>query len=73
MDCGENTSVLNEYYMVQFNLWERYVPEHHGMLCIGCLETRMGRELTSADFIDALINRIDFRPHSERLLSRLTR
>lgn len=74
LDCRQNTSVMNEYYMVQFHLWARFVPEHHGMLCIGCLEDRMGRKLVGADFTDALINEYEHPiiDQSERLRSRLS-
>lgn len=44
-----------------------------GMLCIGCLEHRLGRELEADDFSDAPINwRFDFR-RSERFEDRLSR
>ena len=44
--------------MLQFELWRRIVPEnsHKGMLCIGCVEARLGRTLDSGDFLDAPIN-----------------
>lgn len=71
LDCQQNTSVLNEYYMVNFSLWIQCVPEDEGMLCIGCLETRLGRQLVSTDFIEAPINDGTFMPHSERLSSRI--
>jgi len=43
-----------------------------GMLCVGCLEIRLGRELNSNDFIDAPINRGAV-GQSERMLSRIRR
>lgn len=67
--CSENTLELDEYYAVQPDLWRRYGVE--GMLCIGCLEIRLGRKLTPADFIDAEINRDSFDRKSERLRDRL--
>lgn len=75
LDCQVNTSDINEYYMVHNHIWNRIVPEGSGMLCIGCLETRLGRELNFGDFTDALINHPDgafLKPHSERLYHRLT-
>jgi hypothetical protein len=46
------------------------------MLCVGCLESRMGRQLVTEDFTAANFNEHqlnDFRkPKSERLLRRLT-
>lgn len=53
-DCGTNTLSINEYYMVQFDLWNSVMVHiDSGTLCLGCLETRLGRTLTSEDFIDA--------------------
>ncbi|QFG12256.1 Hypothetical Protein OBI_RACECAR_152 [Arthrobacter phage Racecar] len=56
MDCPVNTHYIHEYYMVQFDLWYSVVPSGEGMLCIGCLEDRLGRELTTEDFIEAPVN-----------------
>lgn len=52
MDCGINTSWLNEFYMVNDELWESLTTEkqHDGMLCVGCIERRLGRELGREDF-----------------------
>lgn len=57
VDCTINTHYINEYYMVQFELWNSVmVHQNSGMLCIGCLEDRLGRTLTTNDFIEAPIN-----------------
>lgn len=42
-----------------------------GMLCIGCIEARLGRELTAADFSPAPINTGIWHDQSERLATRL--
>jgi hypothetical protein len=43
-----------------------------GCLCVGCLEARLGRELTPADFTEHEVNRRGAgTEHSERLASRL--
>lgn len=68
--CGVNTMKIGEYYSVLKDIWERY-GVGRGMLCIGCLEERLGRELASADFSDAIINTPDFGTQSERLQARL--
>lgn len=68
-DCGVDTNHIDEYYMVDFALWDEH-GAGDGMLCIGCLEARIGRRLTPDDFIDAPINRGVF-PYSERLVDRL--
>jgi hypothetical protein len=59
-DCGSD---YDEYYMVQSDIWKAHgVNTGNGMLCIGCLEERMGRQLCRQDFypsmkIDADANR----------------
>ena len=76
-DCTVNTLDINEYYMVEDELWklgtiyaDNYCSEDV-MLCIGCLENRIGGVLTPSDFPDFPINRGYF-TMSERLLSRIT-
>jgi hypothetical protein len=44
-------------------------PGHY--LCVGCLETRLGRRLTPADFPGLPINRIDWHRKTARLADRL--
>ena len=41
---------LQEDFYVHDHVWRQAVPNAEGMLCIGCLETRLGRQLTRADF-----------------------
>lgn len=57
--------------------WDDYGHWHDenasGHLCIGCLEDRLGRELTRADFTDARINEIGATLQTERLRNRLAR
>lgn len=64
-DCRFNT-FDDEYYMVKDTVWKAAkMRSNNGMLCIGCLETRLGRRLMAADFIGAPINFIF--PSSKRL------
>ena len=75
LDCGVDTQEIDEYYMVDWPVWEEatggiYGGPPNGMLCIGCLETRLGRELTPDDFLPAPINQ-GFFPQSARLKKRL--
>lgn len=65
-DCGNDTTPSkrghrnagrHEWYMVHDDVWvsagmERPSESGGGFLCIGCLEERLGRTLTPADFID---------------------
>lgn len=69
--CGEDTEALAEYYMVKFELWKASVPfeMQGGMLCVGCLEGLLGRELVREDFLEAPVNYSANK--SERLLARL--
>jgi hypothetical protein len=69
VDCGVDTLDAGEYYAVSEAVWP--LDPLGGMLCIGCLEDRIGRRLTPVDFTDAPIN--SARGSSARLRSRLGR
>lgn len=73
-DCGVDTDDIHEFYMVNDELWLQAVPiqkeNESRVLCVGCLERRIGRQLTSKDFTDAPVNRNDI--YSSRLYKRLT-
>lgn len=71
-DCGIPTAGLagiDEYYMVHDAVWDAAGMGEHGMLCIGCLETRLDRQLTPKDFTSVHVNGRG----SERLLDRVGR
>lgn len=72
MDCGINTQEINEYYTVHDEVWLAAHPADHGLLCIGCLENRLGRALTADDFPCYPINTGAFN-QSDRLKDRLRR
>lgn len=67
IDCDVNTEDIGEYYMVHVGVWPKEIGPHNGMLCIGCLEKRIGRQLTPEDFTLCPLNTF---PGSERLESR---
>lgn len=69
-DCGINTLYSGEYYMVEDYIWDA-TQAGSGMLCIGCLENRIGRKLQSSDFSNAPLNKDGFGMKSERLQKRL--
>jgi hypothetical protein len=76
LDCGSDTRRMPgglELYMVRHDLYESVVPGRRGMLCIGCLEGRLGRELTADDFPDLPINEPRPGTDSPRLIDRLSR
>src|SRR5262245_42362542 len=47
VDCGKDT--IDEYYMVADELWAAS-GGGDGMLCLACLERRIGRKLALDDF-----------------------
>lgn len=68
--CGSDTQL--EYYMVHDEIWKQFGVDP--LLCLGCLESRMGRELDSSDFTDCLLNEVDMGwDKSPRLVDRLER
>jgi hypothetical protein len=71
MDCQVDISKIGEHYFIKTDLWLSVVSSNKGMLCIGCLEKRIGRLLTKADFTDCYINNPKFSGMSKRLLNRL--
>jgi hypothetical protein len=50
LDCGVFVHAINEYYMLHNAVWQEAHPADDGMLCIGCVEERLGRRLTPGDF-----------------------
>lgn len=70
LDCGVDTYEINEYYMVRDDVWTAAVSEPCGQLCIGCLEERIGRHLSSGDFTGFFGG--DPSGNSRRLNDRLT-
>ena len=72
--CGYHTLYGYEYYMVIDEIWlAANQGSKKGMLCIGCVEDKIGRRLNQFDFTSAPINNIDLFPmKSRRLISRLT-
>jgi hypothetical protein len=83
-DCGIGCDTIDEYYMVHDEVWEqawagRRKPHHalvgQEILCIGCLENRIGRTLFRADFTDCPVNDLrdpKWSHRSKRLVDRLT-
>jgi len=71
LDCGADTGRLGEHYFVHTYLWLKVVGSKVGMLCIGCLETRLGRKLNRADFPIVYINNLKDGAKSIRLVNRL--
>jgi hypothetical protein len=80
-DCEVGTFTIGEWYMVCDEVWaqawaDRLKPWHaldgQQILCIGCLEKRIGRTLMASDFTDAQVNNPNDETISDRLYDRLT-
>lgn len=72
MDCNINTMDTDEYYMLKNEVWLFVVPKDKKMLCVGCVEKRLGRELTPEDFSYCLLNEEEYsQPRSDRLKNRM--
>jgi hypothetical protein len=80
-DCDVGVFTIGEWYMVTDEVWEqawagRLKPWHEmdgqQILCIGCLEKRIGRTLMAWDFTYALVNDPNDGSISDRLYDRLT-
>lgn len=56
MDCGADTYVNEQYYMLKNRLWKRIHPLMDGMLCLPCAEKRLGRPLSRRDFKKSPVN-----------------
>lgn len=72
-DCKVDTGKIFEHYFIHTELWLSVMPSIKGMLCVGCIEQRLGRLLNALDFTDASINSAKHEPKSQRLMNRLTR
>lgn len=59
-----------EWYMVTDEVWAAAGMPHRGFLCVGCLEGRLGRELSGPDFTDAPVNRPGLMGDSPRMAAR---
>ena len=72
VDCKADCE--HEYYMVHNEVWKASgLGPSDGMLCIGCLEVRLGRRLVPGDFPAVALNLPDVWPvpRSDRFLDRL--
>ena len=74
-DCGVHTITIGEYYRLDDALWTMIAPlvgQPWSMLCIGCVEGRLGRRLVPADFPVVPCNDPSRSGMSVRLRARIT-
>jgi hypothetical protein len=69
--CADCAYDYDEYYMVSDDIWKAH-GAGKGMLCIGCLEKRIGRLLRRQDFTDVPLNETNPETQSLRLQDRLS-
>lgn len=72
LDCNVDTGQIGEHYFINTSTWLNVVGSNKGMLCIGCLEIRLGRKLNIYDFPTVYINSLRNGSKSLRLINRLT-
>ncbi|MUM18873.1 hypothetical protein BI330_19725 [Mycobacterium sp. CBMA 623] len=65
-------STVDEYYMLQNDVWAQANPAIDGNLCITCVEELLGRTLTAADFTDLPINTSTTKRRTQLLVDRLS-
>lgn len=72
LDCGVDTNKIDEYYMVKGHVWTQAMGDKpDGMLCIGCLEKRIGRRLQLQDFTEHMNQHGPWAGADRRLSKRL--
>ncbi len=71
-DCGDDTGQrgLKEWYMVRPSTWKE-AAKNGEILCVGCLEERLGRYLIPWDFSGYSINDLEEFQRSQRLRNRI--
>ena len=69
-DCGKDCFVGNvDYYMVKHDIWHKYgLGESRGMLCMSCIEERIGHKLTKDDILDCPLTR-HYNPYTSKILN----
>jgi hypothetical protein len=79
-DCGKDTMVDDkDYYMVKHQVWNKYglgegeddepeqVDINDGMLCMDCMETRIGRKLEFDDLLPCPLNGV-LNPYTKNII-----
>jgi hypothetical protein len=68
-DCGVDTVEIGEYFMVHDSVWRK--AGGGSLLCIACLEKRLGREVDPRDFTLAACNLEMLHEGSPRIRGRM--
>ena len=75
LDCHVDTQQIGEYYMLTNQVWYSVTKRTcgRGMLCLGCVENRLGRTLMPDDFRTGVPINEGYFPRSERFVDRMGR
>lgn len=73
LDCNEDTGRSGEHYMLNDSTWHLTGLKKFGMLCVCCVEKRIGRMLKASDFNNSYLNNPRTGMISARLMNRMTR
>ncbi len=67
-ECDKNTHIdPKDYYMLTFELWDA-IGVGDGMLCMDCVETKLGRKLQAKDILDCPLNH-NMNPYTMEILN----
>ena len=67
-DCSKDTLLnVKDYYMITNELWIKYGVENN-MLCMNCIEKRLGHKLRKEDLTDCSLNY--FNPYTLKILNK---
>ena len=68
MDCGKDCFIHPiDYYMLRHELWKTINPQVKGMLCMDCVEGRLGRKLIKSDILICPLT-VDINPYTAKIL-----
>jgi hypothetical protein len=54
--CRVDVAAIGETFIVHDEVWLGVMPSRQGLLCVGCLEALLGRDLAPADFTECMSN-----------------
>lgn len=65
-DCGKDTGIdEKDYYMVTHQVWDEY-GVGKDMLCMDCMESRIGHPLNKSDILDCPLNTMN--PYTSEIM-----
>ena len=68
-DCGKDCMIDDkDYYMVSHEIWDK-IGVGVGMLCMSCLEERLGHKLKKTEILLCPLTEI-FNPYTKEILNR---